>query len=80
MKLNQYLNNLKNTGTIISITSLVILILTTNGFHVDSERVMTTIKALCSIGLILGILNNPSTTGIDLPIGTGKNKGDGENE
>ena len=63
----KYLKKLQNTGSIISIASLIILILTVNGIHVDSDRVMTTIKAICSIGIILGILNNPQTGGIDLP-------------
>ena len=57
----------KNPGTIVSLASLVILILTTNGFNVDNEKVMTTIKALCSIAIYLGAMNNPDTPGLDLP-------------
>lgn len=68
--MNKYLKNLLNTGTIISITSLVILILTTNGVHIDSNKIMVTIKALCSIGVILGALNNPNTKGLDIPFKT----------
>ncbi len=61
------LNRLKNPGTIVTLVSLVVLILTTNGFEVDSEKIMVTVKALCSIGVILGMLNNPDTPGLDLP-------------
>lgn len=66
------LNRLKNPGTIITLTSLVLLILTTNGIGIDSERIMTTVKAICSVGVILGILNNPDTEGLDLPFLTKK--------
>lgn len=61
------LNRLKNPGTIITLVSLEVLILTTNGIEVDSERIMTTVKAIWSIGVVLGILNNPDTSGKDLP-------------
>lgn len=61
------LNRLKNPGTMITLASLIVLILTTNGIEVDSERIITTIKAVCSIGVVLGILNNPDTPGLDLP-------------
>lgn len=56
---------LKNPGTIVSLTSLIILILTVNGVGLDDNRIMTTVKALCSIGILLGILNNPTTSGTD---------------
>lgn len=68
--MNKYLKNILNTGTIISIVSLVILILTTNGVHIDTNKIMVTIKAICSIGVILGVLNNPSTKGLDIPFKT----------
>ena len=35
--------------------------------EVDSERVIITVKAIYSIGVVLGILNNPDTSGLDLP-------------
>ncbi|MGN2348319.1 hypothetical protein ACTFH7_07350 [Clostridium cagae] len=67
MKGNELIERLKNPGTIITLVSLVILVLTTNGVLVDNERVMTTVQAICSIGVILGVLNNPGTDGVDLP-------------
>lgn len=65
--MNTLLKRLQNPGTIVTLASLIVLILTTNGLEVDSERIMTTVKATCSIGVVLGILNNPDTPGLDLP-------------
>lgn len=62
-----YLKNLNNAGSIIGIASLIVMILTANHVNIDSNRIMDIIKAICSILVILGILNNPSTTGIDIP-------------
>lgn len=62
-----YLKNLNNAGSIVGIASLIVMILTANHVNIDSTRIMDTVKAICSILVILGILNNPATTGIDLP-------------
>lgn len=62
-----YLKKLNNAGSIVGISSLIVMILTANHVNIDSNRIMDTIKAICSILVILGILNNPSTTGIDFP-------------
>ena len=61
------LERLKNPGTIIAVVSAVLLILTNTGVEVDNEQVIIITKAICSIGVILGILNNPDTPGLDLP-------------
>lgn len=62
------LKKFKNPGVILSVISLIIMVLVTNGVVVDNERIMTTAKALCSLGIILGVLNNPDTPGMDLPL------------
>lgn len=62
-------NRLKNPGTVVSLVSLIVLILTTNGVEVDNEKIMTTVKCLCSIGMILGIMNDAGTPGITVPGG-----------
>ena len=59
------LTKLKNPGTLVAVVSGVVLILTTNGVAVDSVAVMTTVKAICAIGLALGVMNNPDTKGIN---------------
>ncbi len=56
--MNRILNKLTNTKTVIGITSAVILILTSLGVQVDNEQVMTVVKGLCSIGVLLGIIND----------------------
>lgn len=66
--MSQFLNKFKNVGTITSIASLIMLIAATNGFTIDDVRIMTTLKAVCSIGVILGVLNDPNTPGIDHPM------------
>jgi uncharacterized membrane protein len=58
---------LKNSGTVITLASTVILILTTNGIQVDDVRIMNTIKGICTICIILGAMNNPETPGLDIP-------------
>lgn len=63
----KYFQNLNNAGSIVAITGLIIVILTANHVNIDSARVMDTVKSICSILVILGILNNPATTGLDLP-------------
>lgn len=67
-KMNELVKRLKNPGTIIAVTSGVVLILTTNGVGVDNNRVMTTVKAICTIGVLLGVFNNPQTPGVDNPV------------
>jgi uncharacterized membrane protein len=62
-----YLKRLKNPATIIGLSGYVLTILSTLGFTIDNETVMTIIKSVCSICVLLGILNNPETSGIDLP-------------
>ena len=57
-KVTRLLTKLTNTKTIISLASLITLILTTLGYEVDNEKVMTIIKAVCSIGVIIGVLND----------------------
>ena len=65
---NEILNRLRNQGTIVAIASATIMIATNLGFDIDSEKVLYIINTLCSLGLALGVLNNPTTPGVDNPI------------
>lgn len=65
--MQELLKKLSNVGTLIALASAVIFILNSMGILIDSETVMNVIYGLCSIGVLLGILNNPDTDGIDLP-------------
>ena len=70
--MKEYLRRLKNPGTILSIVSIVGLLLVQFGFKIDLEWLDTTAKLSCSLGILIGILNNPTTGGVDLPISQNK--------
>ena len=63
----EYLARLKNPGTVIGIAGYVIIILVNCGIEVDNTAVMNIVNAICSIMVALGIMNNASTAGVDLP-------------
>lgn len=65
--MTSYLERFKNPGTIISVVSLVGLLLIQFGVKIDLEWLDVTIKLVCSLGVALGILNNPTTPGVDIP-------------
>jgi uncharacterized membrane protein len=52
------LKKLTNTKTIMSIVAMVILILMTLGVEVDSAKIDTIAKAVCTILVLLGIMND----------------------
>lgn len=63
-----------NVGTILALVSAVVFILMQFGITVDSEKVNNVVEAVCSILVLLGILNNPKTSGIYLPFVNGIDK------
>lgn len=65
---------MSNVGTIIALVSAVVFILMQFGITVDSEKVNNVVEAVCSILVLLGILNNPKTSGIYLPFVNGIDK------
>ncbi len=66
-QLEVILERLKNPGTIITIVSATLLIASNCGLEVDNEAVMTSVRAACTIGIALGVLNNPTIPGLHLP-------------
>lgn len=66
--MKEYLKRLKNPATIIGLSGYILTILSTLGFTLDNEAIMTIIQSICAICVLLGILNNPETSGIDLPL------------
>ena len=66
-KLQDLLVRLSNVGTIIALASAVLFILNSAGVLVNNETIMDIITGLCSIGVILGFLNNPQSSGVYLP-------------
>jgi uncharacterized membrane protein len=65
--LQVYLKRFKNTGTIVATASALLYFLTTIGVRVDIDWLMNAIQAACALGVILGILNDPKTPGLDVP-------------
>ena len=53
------LNRLNNKGTIIALASLVVSLLIQFGLNIDSDKVIGIVQTICSILIILGVLNDP---------------------
>lgn len=63
-----YLQRLKNPATVLGITGLILNILVINNINIDSEIIYQTIQSICGILILLGIMNNPETDGVDFPL------------
>lgn len=64
---SEYLKRFKNPATIIALVGAVGLLLNQFGLGVDLDWLDATTKIFCTILIILGVVNNPDSTGIDLP-------------
>ena len=51
---------LNNKGTIVSLAALIVSLLCQFGLNIDSEKVLTIVQTICSILIILGLLNDPT--------------------
>ena len=60
--LKSILKRLNNKGTIVSLAALIVSLLWQFGFKIDSEKVLTIVQTICSILIILGLLNDPTET------------------
>lgn len=58
--LSSLLKRLNNKGTILALASLIVSLLIQFGLNIDSEKVIGIVQTLCSILIILGVLNNPT--------------------
>ena len=76
--LKNYLKRFQNVGTILAIVGAIGLILQQFGFKVDMEWLNNTATAICSLLVLLGIANNPQSSGIDLPMVKKSNKDEEE--
>ena len=65
--MKNYLKRLKNPATIAAICGYLLTILSSLGFSINSDVIMTIVNSICAICVLLGIHNNPETDGIDLP-------------
>lgn len=51
---------LNNKGTIISLAALIVSLLCQFGFKIDSEKILGIVQTICSILILLGLLNDPT--------------------
>ena len=58
--LKSILKRLNNKGTIVSLAALIVSLLCQFGLRIDSEKVLTIVQTICSILIILGLLNDPT--------------------
>ena len=54
------LKRLNNKGTIISLAALIVSLLVQFGLNIDSDKVIGVVQTICSILIILGVLNDPT--------------------
>ena len=57
--LNSILNRLNNKGTILSLVALIVSLLVQFGVEIESDKVIAIVETICSILLVLGLMNNP---------------------
>ena len=60
--LKSIVTRLNNKGTIISLTALLVSLLCQFGLDVDSEKILGIVQTICSILILLGLLNDPTET------------------
>lgn len=58
--LKSILTRLNNKGTILSLAALVISLLVQFGVDIDSEKLIGIVQTICSILILLGLLNDPT--------------------
>ena len=51
---------LNNKGTIVSLAALIVSLLCQFGITTDSEKILTIVQTICSILILLGLLNDPT--------------------
>lgn len=58
--LKSILTRLNNKGTILSLAALVVSLLCQFGLNFDSEKILGIVQTICSILILLGLLNDPT--------------------
>ena len=58
--LKSILTRLNNKGTIISLSALIVSLLCQFGMNIDSEKILGIVQTICSILILLGLLNDPT--------------------
>ena len=58
--LKSILIRLNNKGTIFSLAALIVSLLCQFGLNIDSEKILGIVQTICSILILLGLLNDPT--------------------
>ena len=58
--LNSLYKRLNNKGTILSLAALIVSLLIQFGVEINSEKIVGIVNTICSILIILGLLNDPT--------------------
>lgn len=58
--LKSIVTRLNNKGTILSLAALVVSLLCQFGLNIDSENILGIVQTICSILILLGLLNDPT--------------------
>ena len=58
--LKSILIRLNNKGTIISLSALIVSLLCQFGLNIDSDKILGIVQTICSILILLGLLNDPT--------------------
>ena len=58
--LKSILIRLNNKGTIISLAALIVSLLCQFGLNIDSDKILGIVQTICSILVLLGLLNDPT--------------------
>lgn len=58
--LKSILTRLNNKGTILSLVALVVSLLVQFGVDINSEKLIGIVQTICSILILLGLLNDPT--------------------
>lgn len=61
-------NRFKNPGTILALVGMLGLLANQFGLDIDLEWLDTTADLVCGILILVGVMNNPTTKGIDNPL------------
>ena len=67
IELKSYLKRFKNRGTLMGVVGTAGLLVNQFGVNIDLVWLNHTADLICSLLVILGIVNNPDTKGVDLP-------------
>ena len=58
--LKSIITRLNNKGTIISLAALIVSLLCQFGLNIDSDNILGIVQTVCSILILLGLLNDPT--------------------